>query len=111
MNLKREMSPKQGLFFFANFTRRFIESKIRKVVKIMEKPYTKEQLLKGIETIDNYLKGTEHIFLETESLINDETPEENRKEWEECIKERRSMKNIRTLFIQDLRVNHGIIID
>lgn len=77
----------------------------------MEKPYTKEQLLKGIETIDRYLNDTEHVFLETESLINDETSEEDRKEWEECIKERRSMKNIRALFIQDLRLNHGIIIN
>lgn len=77
----------------------------------MEKPYTKEQLLKGIETIDKYLNDTEHVFLETESLINDETSEEDRKEWEECIKERRSMKNIRALFIQDLRLNHGIIIN
>lgn len=76
----------------------------------MEKPYTKEQLLEGIEVIDKYLKDIEHIFLETENLINDETPEEVRKEWEECIKERRSMKNIRALFVQDLRVNHGIII-
>ena len=93
------------------FTHHFIESKIRKVVKIMEKPYTKEQLLKGIETIDKYLNDTEHIFLETESLINYETSEEDRKEWEECIKERRSMKNIRALFVQDLRLNHGIIIN
>lgn len=77
----------------------------------MEKPYTKEQLLKGIETIDEYLNDTEHIFLETESLINDETSEEDRKEWEECIKERKSMKNIRALFVQDLRLNHGIIIN
>lgn len=46
----------------------------------MEKPYTKEQLLEGIEVIDKYLKDIEHIFLETESLINDETPEEVRKE-------------------------------
>ena len=77
----------------------------------MEKPYTKEQLLKGIEIIDECLNNTEHIFLETESLINDETSEEDRKEWEECIKERRSMKNIRALFVQDLRLNHGIIIN
>lgn len=33
------------------------------------------------------------------------------KEWEECVKERRSMKNIRVLFVQDPRLNHGIIID
>lgn len=77
----------------------------------MEKPYTKEQLLEGIEVIDKYLKDTEYIFLETESLINDETSEEDRKEYEECIKERRLMKNIRALFIQDMRVNHGITID
>lgn len=74
----------------------------------MEKPYTKEQLLAGIRVVDKYLNETEQIFAETEELVKDGVPDKFREEWEECIKERRAMKNIRVLFAHDLKVNHGI---
>lgn len=77
----------------------------------MEKPYTKEQLLNGIRVTDDYLNRTEQTFAETEELLKDGVPYEFEEEWEECIKERRAMKNIRILFARDLRVNHGIVID
>ena len=74
----------------------------------MKKPYTKAQLLAGIRVVDGYLNVTEQKFAETEELLKDGVPDDFREEWEECIKERRTMKNIRALFAHDLRVNHGI---
>lgn len=77
----------------------------------MEKPFTKEQLLDSIRVIDKGLNQTEQLFAETEELAKNGVPDEFREEWEECVKYRRALKNIRILLVNDLRVNHGITIE
>ena len=76
----------------------------------MEKPYTKEQLLGGIRSIDKFLNSTEDVYRESEELVKGGIPDDLREEWEMCVIERRAANNCRILLANDLFIRYGIIV-
>ena len=73
----------------------------------MEKPYTKEQLLKMINIVDNYLMEAKEFF---DKYSGWEIPEEYIENYNAMLKEVIEMINLRKLFQKDLLENHGIFV-